>query len=99
MWVFGYGSLMWDGWQQKYDCISSRKADLIGYHCKFNKASVRNWGTKKSPGPTLNIEKHTDSICQGLLFEFPDNKKEVILNYLQKREGKAFTLKKNYSSA
>jgi cation transport protein ChaC len=49
MWVFGYGSLMWDGWQTKHACIRRVPAELDGYSRAFNKASVRYWGSKNHP--------------------------------------------------
>jgi cation transport protein ChaC len=53
---------------------------------------VRNWGTKENPGPTLNIEHDKGGTCLGLAFEFPEKDKPRILEYLTKREGKAFAL-------
>lgn len=92
MWVFGYGSLMWDGWETKHGCIRRVLADLPGYCRTFNKASVRNWGTKSAPCPTLNLSKVAGSVCRGIAFEFPDAQKAEILSYLKEREGKAFPL-------
>ena len=93
MFIFGYGSLMWDGWENDFGCISKGKAGLKGHRRKFNKASVSNWGNKETPGPTLNIEQDESSVCEGMAFEFPENDKEKVLEYLKKREGKAFLLK------
>lgn len=95
MWVFGYGSLMWGDWQNNYTCVFSGNAQMIGYRRRFNKASVKNWGTKSIPGPTLNVEKDADSSCPGLAFEFAEHEKEPILQYLQKREGRAFQLQEH----
>lgn len=92
MWVFGYGSLMWDGWETKRSCTRRVVADLPGYCRSFNKASVRNWGTKAAPGPTLNLSKVATGVCRGIAFQFPDAQKLEILSYLQEREGKAFPL-------
>lgn len=39
MWVFGYGSLMWDGWEQEFGCLRRCVAVLKGYRRTFNKAS------------------------------------------------------------
>lgn len=92
MWVFGYGSLMWDSWETERGCTRRVIAELPGYCRRFNKASVRNWGTHAAPGPTLNLSKVAAGICRGIAFEFPDAKKGEILSYLEAREGKAFTL-------
>ena len=93
MWVFGYGSLMWDNvWQKKYGRIRKVLADLPGYRRTFNKASVENWGTKKNPCPTLNVEKSNSAVCRGIAFEFPDDRYEEVLDYLKQREGKDFKI-------
>lgn len=96
MWVFGYGSLMWDGWETQYGCTQRVLANLPGYSRMFNKASIKNWGTKETPGPTLNLSVLPASTCQGVAFEFPDSEKEQIFSYLKKREGKEFPLHEIY---
>jgi len=92
MWIFGYGSLMWDGWETERGCTRRMLADLLGYCRVFNKASVKNWGTKSAPCPTLNLAKVAGGVCRGVAFEFPDGLKEELLSYLSNREGKAFRL-------
>lgn len=92
MWVFGFGSLMWDGWQRELGCLSTHKAELLGYRRRFNKASVRNWGTEQMPGPTLNVEESTGCSCEGIAFEFPSETASDGIEYLKKREGKSFEL-------
>jgi glutathione-specific gamma-glutamylcyclotransferase len=92
MWVFGYGSLMWGGWEAGHGCIRRARAGLHGYRRVFNKASVSNWGSKKCPCPTLNLTKSNSAHCQGIAFEFPDERKPGILKYLTKREGAGFLL-------
>lgn len=84
-WFFGYGSLMWDGWEKDYDCRERVVADLKGYGRAFNKASVRNWGTKEHPGPTLNIAETAGAVCIGIAFGFADG--EAVQTYLNDREG------------
>lgn len=90
MWVFGYGSLMWDGWQSQYGCLCTVKATLQGFRRIFNKASVRNWGTRKAPCPTLNITETVGGSCVGLAFEFPEDSRAVIIAALGSREGLNF---------
>ena len=92
MWVFGYGSLMCADWETQRGCIRRVLADLPGYRRVFNKASIRNWGTKGTPCPTLNLSKVADGVCRGMAFEFPDALKTEILAYLEEREGKSFPL-------
>ena len=92
MWVFGYGSLMWDGWENKFDGERCDKSKILNYHRDFNKKSTRNWGTSHAPGPTLGLENEPDNECIGCAFEFSDDNKEQILEYLKNREGKSFSL-------
>jgi cation transport protein ChaC len=93
MWVFGYGSLMGDGWEANRGCVRRTRAELQGYHRAFNKASVRNWGTKARPCPTLNIVKSESATCRGIAFEFPELNAQEVRDYLIEREGKAFALR------
>jgi cation transport protein ChaC len=92
MWIFGYGSLMWDGWQAPFGCKRFVTALLPGHQRIFNKASVVNWGTKTAPGPTLNLMPSKTS-CRGIAFEFADSAWPGIESYLRKREGRDFGLR------
>lgn len=92
MWVFGYGSLMWDKWENKFDGKRYDNSKILNYHRDFNKKSTRNWGTRQDPGPTLGLEYEPGNECIGCAFEFSDDKKEQILEYLKDREGKSFSL-------
>ena len=88
MWVFGFGSLTFDGWQFKFGCAGRQRATLVGYRRAFNKKSVINWGTKASSGITLNLQPSEGDKCVGIAFEFPtDSDGSVLLGYLRKREG------------
>jgi glutathione-specific gamma-glutamylcyclotransferase len=85
--------LMGDGWEVSRGCTRRSLANLSGYSRAFNKASVRNWGTKANPCPTLNLVPMPSEICRGVAFEFSDDRTEGIRAYLTEREGKAFGLR------
>lgn len=89
MWLFGYGSLMWDGWERRYDCIRRVHAEARGHRRIFNKKSLERWGTFAAPGVTLNLaprEGDDDDPCRGIAFEFPGARQAEIENYLSVRE-------------
>jgi glutathione-specific gamma-glutamylcyclotransferase len=92
MWVFGYGSLMWDGWESRFGGSRSDGAVLSGYRRSFNKKSVTNWGTSEEPGPTLGLEPDETAECIGTAFEFPDTARVAVEEELKKREGPSFAL-------
>ena len=92
MWVFGYGSLMWDGWEAQHGCTRKERASLQGFRREFNKASRENWGTSEQPGPTLGLTTDAAGICEGLVFEIPDAQQAAVEAYLKQREGPSFTL-------
>lgn len=90
--VFGFGSLMSDGWEKQFFCQSKEKATLPGYRRAFVKPSVKRWGSKEHPAPTLDIEPFDGAQCEGMLFSFPAEQAELVQAYLEKREGKDFPL-------
>jgi cation transport protein ChaC len=94
MWIFGYGSLMWDCWEMQFGCLRKEEAELQSFRRDFNKASTVRWGSRSAPGPTLGLEPAEGATCTGVAFEFPDNRSEEIFSYLKEREGHDFTLAK-----
>ena len=95
LWIFGYGSLMWDGWEMAHGCSQCAVATLDGFRRAFNKASIRNWGTAQTPGPTLNLVRDGKASCRGVAFGFPDESRSRVLGYLSDREGKDFALREH----
>lgn len=92
MWVFGYGSLMGDGWEQSLGCEVRAEAVLQGYRRIFNKASVKNWGTRGCRCLTLNLERSEEASCVGIAFRFPEAERSRVMRTLEDREGKRFSL-------
>lgn len=92
MWIFGYGSLMWGNWEVPFECEWRTMALLHGYRRAFNKASVKNWGTRQCPCPTLNLVADPLASCVGMAFRFPDRRRIDVESYLAKREGRNFEL-------
>lgn len=95
IWIFGYGSLMWDGWESDFGCTRRVVASLPGFPRTFNKASIERWGTKANPGPTLNLETSSEELCAGVAFAFPASMGAAIRAYLEKREGRGFLLRQH----
>jgi len=84
MWLFGYGSLMWDGWEERFGCVRRLPADLRGHARIFNKKSLERWGTHARPGLTLNLTP--SGVCRGVAFAFDEAARSEIEDYLAHRE-------------
>lgn len=92
VWIFAYGSLMADGWEQKHQCISRGRAVISGYSRAFDKASIESRGTREHPAPTLRIVPSSGA-CEGVAFEFAETAREAVLRELRAREGPSFPLR------
>jgi len=81
LWVFGYGSLMWNpGFP--YD---RRAAALLrGYHRRFCVYSHHYRGTPEQPGLVLGLAR--GGSCRGVAFEVPPEHARPTLAYLWRRE-------------
>ncbi|MEM7399505.1 MAG: gamma-glutamylcyclotransferase [Pseudomonadota bacterium] len=88
MLLFGYGSLMWDGWEAAYGCLQRVHATAPEHRRIFNKKSLERWGTHAQPGLTLNLAPahHDADPCRGIAFEFPDGHQSKVEAYLSDRE-------------
>lgn len=81
VWVFGYGSLMWDpGF--KYD--ESQKAIIKEYHRSFCIWSVHYRGTYENPGLVVGLD--TGGECVGRAYRINEEHLYGALNYLKARE-------------
>jgi len=81
LWVFGYGSLMWD---PGFDYAAREKAQLHGYHRAFCMYSARHRGTAERPGLVLALDR--GGSCQGIAYRVRRDQADAVLAYLWHRE-------------
>jgi glutathione-specific gamma-glutamylcyclotransferase len=81
VWVFGYGSLMWD---PGFPHVEVRPGLLRGYHRRFCVYSRRYRGTPERPGLVLGLDR--GGACKGVAFRVPRGDVEAALHYLWERE-------------
>lgn len=81
IWIFGYGSLMWD---PGVPILRSQTARLRGYHPTFSILSGGSWGTTESPGLALGL--HHGGSCVGRALEIASHHRDEALEILDRRE-------------
>lgn len=81
LWVFGYGSLMWN---PDFEYDETYHALLHGYHRKFCIYSVRYRGSYERPGLVLGL--HAGGRCRGIAFRVPLPLVQETLKLLWARE-------------
>ena len=83
MWVFGYGSLIWN---PGFDVAEQRLAQLGGFARSFCMRSIHHRGTEEAPGLVLALDAARDHICDGVGFRVPEGQEDKVLSYLRERE-------------
>lgn len=83
MWVFAYGSLIWD---PGFAAAEVRPATLHGWHRSFCMWSVRYRGTAAVPGLVLALDRAEGASCRGLALRVPDDETEAVHHALRARE-------------
>ena len=63
MWVFGYGSLLWN---PGFEVAESVIATLPGYARSFCMRSIHHRGTVDQPGLVLALDESVRSACEGM---------------------------------
>jgi cation transport protein ChaC len=81
LWVFGYGSLMWN---PGFDHAEARPAVLDGWHRAFCLYSLHYRGTPAQPGLVLGLDD--GGSCRGVAFRVPASQAELAVEYLNERE-------------
>lgn len=81
LWVFGYGSLMW---QPGFPYVEVRHARLDGYSRAFCIYSLHYRGTQQRPGLVLGLAR--GGTCDGIAFRVADADAASVRAYLHARE-------------
>lgn len=81
LWVFGYGSLMWN---PGFDYEERVPGKLIGAHRSLCVKSVHWRGTPEKPGLVLGLDR--GGACVGVAFRIAAARVEATLAYLRERE-------------
>ncbi len=83
MWVFGYGSLLWN---PGFDVAEMRVASLPGYARSFCMSSIHHRGTEEKPGLVLALDEVADAVCRGMAMRVQPGLEGQTLAYLRERE-------------
>jgi len=83
IWVFGYGSLLW---QPGFAHVERRIARLPGFHRSFCMRSIHHRGTEEAPGLVLALDRRPGAFCDGLAFRVAAGDGAAALAYLRARE-------------
>jgi cation transport protein ChaC len=83
LWVFGYGSLVWNPgfhWDERVP------ATLPGFARTFCMRSIHHRGTEENPGLVLALDPTPDASCRGLAFRVRAGEEGATLMSLRERE-------------
>ena len=83
MWVFGYGSLLWN---PGFSVARREVATLHGYARSFCMTSIHHRGSEEKPGLVLALDEVEGAHCQGLALAVATGEEEQTLAYLRERE-------------
>ncbi len=81
LWVFGYGSLMWN---PGFSYTEARRGKIYGYHRSLCLRSVRYRGTDSRPGLVFGLDR--GGSCTGMCYKLEVDRQREIAGYLQDRE-------------
>lgn len=83
LWVFGYGSLLWNpGFEYDEHVI----ATLSDWHRSFCMSSIHHRGTPEHPGLVLALDAQEGAICHGLALRVRPGTEEAAIAELRERE-------------
>lgn len=83
LWVFGYGSLIWN---PGFPVAERRIARISGWHRSFCMRSIHHRGTVEEPGLVLALDRARAASCTGVAFRVEPGAEEPTLAGLRERE-------------
>ena len=83
VWVFAYGSLMWD---PGFYFAEVRRAQLSDHERSFNYQVIAGRGTPTQPGLVLSLMPRPGRSCEGLAFRIAAERVEIETQILWRRE-------------
>ncbi|MCG3269081.1 gamma-glutamylcyclotransferase [Yoonia sp. I 8.24] len=83
LWVFGYGSLLWN---PGFVPAQTVKACLHDYHRSFCMLSIHHRGSEEEPGLVLALDAAPGARCTGVAFQVAPNEENRVLAELRERE-------------
>ena len=83
MWVFGYGSLIWN---PEFAHVEAQVARLADWHRSFCMRSIHHRGTPQAMGLVLALDHAPGAQCEGVAFRVSPGQEEATLALLRERE-------------
>jgi cation transport protein ChaC len=83
LWVFGYGSLIWD---PGFAVAERRIGRVTGWHRSFCMRSIHHRGTVEAPGLVLALDRAEGATCHGVAFRVASGEEAATIAMLRERE-------------
>lgn len=83
LWVFGYGSLIWN---PDFPVAEQQVARLTDWHRSFCMRSIHHRGTVSAPGLVLALDRLAGHHCDGVAFRVQSGAEEATIAALRERE-------------
>ncbi len=83
LWVFGYGSLIWD---PGFPVAEQRIGRVDGWHRSFCMRSIHHRGTVEAPGLVLALDRAGGATCTGVAFRVAEGAEAATVTGLRDRE-------------
>lgn len=83
LWVFAYGSLLWD---PGFEPAETARARLLGYRRSFCMWSFHYRGTEEAPGLVLALDEEEGVVCDGLALRPRREEGEAVRTAIRSRE-------------